>query len=237
DWPAGLTWEEFRVRAAQTRREWRPDAPSRLLLAVQRERTDLERLLAAARGLLAKQPEKSSWRSPEGAFYGSGPAPGKLAVLFPGQGAQYPGMLRDLACHFPAAHDTLAEADRAFAAGRPGGPRLGALVYPVAAFPAEARAADESALRATEVAQPALGAVSLGAWAVLGHFGVRADAFAGHSFGELAALCAAGRLAPADLHALARARGRLMAEAGGAAGAGGMLAVQAAPDAVAEALR
>ena len=56
--------------------------------------------------------------------------------------------------------------------------------------------ANEAALRAADTAQPALGAVSLGAWRVLESFGVRADAFAGHSYGELVALSAAGRFRP-----------------------------------------
>ena len=83
----------------------------------------------------------------------------------------------------------------------------------MSAFTPEERAANEAALRATDAAQPALGAVSLGAWRVLESFGVRADAFAGHSYGELAALCAAGRIRPQDLHTLSLERGRLMAAA------------------------
>src|SRR5207248_4997980 len=128
-------------------------------------------------------------------------------------------------CHFAPLHDTLAEADRAFAAGGDAR-RLSDHVYPPAAFTDAARAGQEEALRATEVAQPALGAVSLGAWRVLESFGVVADAFAGHSYGELTALCAAGRLRPDHFHPLSLLRGRLMADAGRAAEPGAMLAVQ-----------
>src|SRR5439155_11908850 len=130
---------------------------------------------------------------------GQGPAPGKLAVLFPGQGAQYVGMSRDLACHFPPAFDVLSRCRD-----------VAEVIYPRPAFTPQERSRQEEALRATEVAQPALGAVSLGAWRVLESFGLRADAFAGHSYGELVALCAAGRLSEGDLFSLSRLRGRLM---------------------------
>ncbi len=226
DWPADLAWTAIRTRAPQSRRDYRPEAACRLLLVLQRNRTDVARLIASARSCLKQK--KATCRTPDGAFYGSGPAAGKLAVLFPGQGAQYPGMLRDLACQFPGALDALTAADRAFAPGR-----LSDLIYPKSAFTAEQRAANEDALRATDVAQPALGAVSLGAWRVLEHFGVRADAAAGHSYGELTALCASGRLTEAEFFGLSNLRGKLMAEAA----PGAMLAVMAAPDAIDSVLR
>ena len=75
------------------------------------------------------------------------------------------------------------------------------------------------------MAQPAIGAVSLGALRVLKSFGLEAEAVAGHSYGELTALCAAGRLDEASFHALSRLRGRLMAAGDG--DKGGMLAVSA----------
>src|SRR5262249_10951453 len=137
------------------------------------------------------------------------------------------------ACSFPALFDALADADRA--AGAEG--RISDRLYPVPRFTAEERQRDEEALCATGVAQPALGAVSLGAWRLLQSFGVQADAAAGHSFGELTALCYAGRLTGAEFHALARLRGRLMAEAGGPGDAGAMLAALAPRAAVAEVLR
>ncbi len=110
------------------------------------------------------------------------------------------------------------------------------LIYPLNAFTPEERTANEAALRATDAAQPALGAVSLAAWRVLESFGARADAFAGHSYGELVALCAAGRIGADDLHALSRERGRLMAALAGDE-PGGMIAVHAPVEAITEVLK
>src|SRR5207237_1347313 len=65
-------------------------------------------------------------------------------------------------------------------------------------------------------------------------FGVKPDAAAGHSYGELTALCAAGCFDAPSLFALSQLRGRLMAERGDATAAdpGAMLAVQAPLEAV-----
>jgi acyl transferase domain-containing protein len=232
DWPGDLGWGAIRSRAAQSRRGWRLDSACRLLLVVQRDRTDLVRLIASARTSLRQG--KATWRTPDGAFYGSGLAPGRVGILFPGQGSQYAGMLRDLVCQFPAALAALAAGDCAFAAARPETTgRLSDRIYPRTAFTPEQRAANEAALQATDVAQPALGAVSLGAWRVLEHFGVRAEAVAGHSYGEWTALCAAGALTEEDFHSLSNLRGQLMANSP----AGSMLAVQAAPEAIAAVIR
>ena len=61
---------------------------------------------------------------------------------------------------------------------------------------------------------------------VLAHFGVKPQATAGHSYGELTALCAAGCFDAPSLFELSQLRGRLMATAPDN-DAGGMLAVQA----------
>jgi acyl transferase domain-containing protein len=241
-WPANGEWADVRARAAQTRRSWDATAPCRLLLVVQRERTDLPRLLDRARSLLNGQGDKDTFRGPEGIFFGRGPRAGKLAVLFPGQGAQYPGMLRELACQFPALHDTLPPASEgsqppvsSCIRGLTPPARLIDRIYPLISFTAEDRRANEEALSATDIAQPALGAIALGAWRILEQFGVHADATAGHSYGELTALCVAGRLKPAEFFQLSCLRGRLMADAANEDGA--MLAVQATPENIREVLR
>jgi acyl transferase domain-containing protein len=230
---ATLKWDDLRVEAARSREIVAGNF--RMFLVVERDRTNLVDLLASARASLDKHADKKTWRSSDGVYYGSGLPDGQLAMLFPGQGAQYTGMLRDLACHFPQMHEVLAAANGA----TPGNPRLSDLIYPLPTFDAPARMAKEAALRATDVAQPALGAVSLGAFQVLQAFGVKASAFAGHSYGEVTALCAAGFFAREDLFAISRLRGRLMAAAGHSAlsDPGSMLAVQAAPETVAQFLR
>ncbi|MFA6004227.1 MAG: beta-ketoacyl synthase N-terminal-like domain-containing protein, partial [Elusimicrobiota bacterium] len=215
----GLAWDELRLAAARSRTAFDASAPARLCLLVEKG-SDLKKTLAAASGVL----DGKTGPLPDGVYFAEG-RPGKLGVLFPGQGSQYVGMGRDLICQFPKAFDTLLAADEA----GPDGTRLSDIIYPHPAFSDEAKKQQEAALRDTQRAQPALGAVGYGAYRILSDLGLVPDAAAGHSYGELVALCAAGRYDEQTLHALSALRGRVMAEAGG--GDGSMLAVAAAlPD-------
>ena len=86
-----------------------------------------------------------------------------------------------------------------------------------------------------DTAQPAIAAVSLGYLRVLRVLGLRPDAVAGHSFGELTALAAAGRFAESELLVIAHKRGELMAEAADSR-SGAMLAVSTDVETVGELL-
>ena len=220
--PTSGPWSDL-VRAARaSRRTFDPRQNVRLALVFVREGAEPAEQMRKALAQLEKNRTQKSWTTPDGICFASGEAEAPPAVLFPGQGAQYPGMLKELALHFPAFFQRIEEADHLFPAAD--GP-LSDFVYPRPAFTDGERQAQSERLRATEVAQPALGAVSLGAWSVLADFGLSASAFVGHSYGELTALCAAGVFDAADLHRLSRLRGELMAAGGGDKGS--MLAVSA----------
>jgi acyl transferase domain-containing protein/NAD(P)-dependent dehydrogenase (short-subunit alcohol dehydrogenase family) len=220
--PSAGPWSDL-VRAARaSRRTFDPRQNVRLALVFVREGAEPAEQIRKALAQLDKNRTQKSWTTPDGICFASGAAEAPPAVLFPGQGAQYPGMLKELALHFPAFFQRIEEADHLFPAAD--GP-LSDFVYPRPAFTDGERQAQSERLRATEVAQPALGAVSLGAWSVLADFGLNASAFAGHSYGELTALCAAGVFDAADLHRLSRLRGELMTAGGGDKGS--MLAVSA----------
>ncbi len=231
-WPSGLDWRGLRSAAARSRETFKTTDPHRLVLVADAE-TDLPALFDRARAAVdPKTANGSRVKAREGVFVGAGPAPGKLAMVFPGQGSQYVGMLRELACVFPEVQDALALADE------PDGDaetRLSDRIYPFPAFNDADRSAHERALRSTEIAQPAIGAVSLGVFRLLEGFGLRPDVVAGHSFGELTALCASGRIDVSTFVRLSRERGRLMAAQTG--GGGSMLAVLAAREVVDDVLQ
>ena len=132
---------------------------------------------------------------------------GKLALVFPGQGSQYPEMMSEIAVLMPEISASLALADETL------GFALSRNILPAGAYDAAAQAEAATALTRTDVAQPALGAVESGLWAVLGAMGLKPDMAAGHSYGEFVALHAAGVMDQADLFRVSRARGRFMVEA------------------------
>ncbi len=138
-----------------------------------------------------------------------------LAFLFSGQGAQYPGMGRDL---YTAEPQFQAEVDRAAELLRPTlGLDLRSLLYP-AAGDHEAAAAT---LAQTRYTQPALFVVEYALARLWMSWGLVPDALLGHSIGEYVAATLAGVFSLEDGLALVAERGRLMQ----ALPAGAMLAV------------
>ncbi len=207
----------------ETRRAFDCADTCRLLIVIDRE-ADHPGLLADAALALEDNRDKDQWQSGD-VFFSSRPKNGKLAFLFPGQGSQYVNMARDLACCFPEAHAAFEAANAIDIEGTP----LGQLIFPKPAASRKETAQQEENLRRTDAAQPAIGAASLGMLKVLDRFNVKPEAAAGHSYGELTALYAAGRLDEETFFSLSSDRGRFMAAAGNnpSGESGTMLAVKA----------
>ncbi len=132
-----------------------------------------------------------------------------VTFLFPGQGAQYPGMGAGLYRDEPVFREEL---DRCAEILRP---HLGldlrqVLVPATDGDTGRGTTSDGARLQRTELAQPALFAVSYALARLWMARGVRPEALAGHSIGEYAAACLAGVFSLEDGLALVAARGRLM---------------------------
>jgi len=107
----------------------------------------------------------------------------RIAFLFPGQGSQHPGMLRDFCAVSPLVGAWFDALDGAYErAGRARPSRL---------IDGEA----QDALFGWEQGAPLSTVANLALFDLISQLGIRADALVGHSIGEHAAVLAAGRVA------------------------------------------
>ncbi len=128
-----------------------------------------------------------------------------VAFMFPGQGAQYVGMGRELYEHAAVYRDAF---DRCAALlTEPLGLDLREVVYP--SEPAEEHTAQ---LSQTRVTQPAMFAVEYALAMLWESWGVRPAAVIGHSIGEYVAATLAGVFSLEDALRLVAERGRMMQE-------------------------
>ena len=137
---------------------------------------------------------------------------GKVVALFSGQGSQYMNMGKELFLNFPSMTGPYSALDKLFTEKSTSSSKpLSDLVFPIAVFNDEEQEAQLAQLQRTEIAQPAIGGISAGLFRIMRDAGLQTDFSAGHSFGELTALWAAGVIAEEDYYKLAYARGQAMA--------------------------
>ena len=140
---------------------------------------------------------------------------GKIAFLFSGQGAQYPGMGQELSQVSPAAAAVFAMAD----ALRPGTSE-------------QCFTGTKEELTVTSNTQPDMYAVELAAAAALTEAGVEPDFLAGFSVGEVAALGFSGAVSREDAFRFVCRRGELMQTASDEVSTGMCAVVKLSPEQV-----
>jgi acyl transferase domain-containing protein len=206
---AGRPWRlRDLARTAARRADTTPDVPVQAAIVAR----GTEELAALLTRLLSGEHDPSAGLHQNPATA----EPGQVAMLFPGQGSQRTGMLAGLFVAFPELHRYL-RLDPA---------RADAL-FPPAAFDEGRRTAQDDRLRDTRAAQPALGIAGLAVEHLLSRLGVLPDMYAGHSYGELVALSAAGAYDAATLLDLSIRRADAILAAANGSDPGTMAAVSA----------
>jgi malonyl CoA-acyl carrier protein transacylase len=145
-----------------------------------------------------------------GIYFGEGTdtSAGKTAFLFPGQGSQYLGMLKDLSEQYPVIAQTFEEANDILK------PLIGGVLLTDIVWPEGVDIKDKAANKAlvqTEICQPAMLTADIALMRLLNGFGINPDYVVGHSLGEYAACVAAGVMTFAEALYSVSARGREMA--------------------------
>jgi len=168
--------------------EGAPPTPHRLAI-VAASAGELRARLTEARDRLT-DPRCRRIRDARGIYFFDDPIArrGRLAFLFPGEGAQYPQMLADVCMHFPEARAWFDLMDRAFA-DHPRGYLPSELV-----FPASRSEESDPRLWRMDGAVETVFAANQALLAVLTRLEIRPQTIAGHSSGDYSALRAAGCL-------------------------------------------
>lgn len=203
------------------------EPPGASLAIVASSLGDLRAKLEDARSRIARGADCFS--DPRGLEFAAGPAAAgtRIAFLFPGQGAQRLEMLGELGVLFPEVRRGFEAVDSVL--GELGRDPVAPRIFPPPAFCDNELERQKAALAESEVAQPALGAAALGGLRLLEALEVFPDVLAGHSYGELVALHAAGVFSLEAFVELSESRGRIVKAAAGAE-PGVMAALACGPD-------
>lgn len=152
--------------------------------------------------LLAKIDSIFSNSKTEKGIYLRNPQEGKTVFLFSGQGSQRVNMARDLFVNFPAMRVLLQQ-----------NKEYEKVIFPNTVFDEESKLKQKTAITDTRNTQPLLGIVDLAIAEFLHSLGIQPDILAGHSYGELPALCFSGVFDPKHLVYLSRERANAILEA------------------------
>jgi acyl transferase domain-containing protein len=124
-----------------------------------------------------------------GIFFFDKPFEGKLAFVFPGEGAQYPNMLLDLCVHFPEVRQWFDLADRAL--GRTRRSILPSdFIFPRSIVPEADREIADKTLWQIDGAVEGVVIANQAMCTLLSRLEIRPDAIAGHSTGDYSAMLA-----------------------------------------------
>ncbi len=133
----------------------------------------------------------------------------KVVALFSGQGSQYLEMGKTLCWNHPVVQQTYSAMDSILLAN--GRAPITDIVFPKPTFDEQQKKQQSELLRRTENTQPAIGTFNLALFKLLQNMGFSPDFVAGHSLGELSALCAAQVIDEKDYLQLLHERGQAMA--------------------------
>ncbi|MFB6264758.1 MAG: acyltransferase domain-containing protein, partial [Bradymonadaceae bacterium] len=162
----------------------------------------------------------------QGIYRGEESRDGDIAMLFPGQGTQYLGMLNTLRELFPSVDAVFEEADRVME------PVYGEPLTDIIDPPEHTDEAKER-LQQTQYTQPAVLTADVALLKLLERFGIEPDMVAGHSLGEYGALVAGGVMPFEDALRTVARRGTAMADASPMNNDNGLMAsIPAPPDEV-----
>ncbi len=147
------------------------------LANINQKPTQLSIIAVSGKDLLQKITEVLSGRTPIN-VYKTDQKSGQVAFIFPGQGSQRVNMARDLFVAFPKMRAQLKEV-----------PELENILFPTEVFDSASKNTQKEAIKDTTKAQPLLGIVDYAIAKQLKKLGIIPDMVAGHSYGELPALC------------------------------------------------
>ncbi|MCB1700649.1 MAG: polyketide synthase dehydratase domain-containing protein [Halioglobus sp.] len=159
------------------------------LAIIARDLVDLDKKIDFVLGKFAN-PDTDRLQTRTGIYYRQAGKPGKVAFLFPGEGAQYPNMLADLCMLFPTVRRWFDLLDQTFP-DRENPPSR--IVFPApTSLTKDEQTLIEQQLFDMDLGSETVFIANMALNELLGEFGIKPDAMLGHSTGENAGLLASG---------------------------------------------